>query len=93
VVIVRALVSETPLQLIKNVPTVTIEKILVDALVDEEFGFLRGNEINHVFINAFERYSVNISKLVRYADRKKKKPEILQILKTNNLVADHYLLP
>lgn len=93
VVIVRALVSEAPLQLIKNVPTVTIEKILVDALVDEEFEFLKGNEINHVFINAFDRYSINISKLIRYADRKRKKPEILQILRTNNLAADHDLLP
>jgi hypothetical protein len=93
VVIVRALVSETPLQFIKKVPTVTIEKILVDALVDEEFEFLKGNEINHVFINAFDRYSINISKLIRYADRKRKKPEILQILRTNNLAADHDLLP
>jgi hypothetical protein len=93
VVIVRALVSESPLQLIKNVPTVTIEKILVDALVDEEFEFLRGNEINHVFKNVFDRYSINISKLIRYADRKRKKPEILQILRTNNLAADHDLLP
>ena len=93
VVIVRALVSEAPLQLIKNVPTATIEKILVDALVDEEFKFLRGNEINHVYINAFDRYSINISKLIRYADRKRKKPEILQILRTNNLAADHDLLP
>ncbi len=93
VVIVRALVSEAPLQLIKNVPTVTIEKILVDALVDEEFEFLRGNEINHVFMNAFDRYSINISKMIRYADRKRKKPEILQILRTNNLAAAHDLLP
>jgi hypothetical protein len=93
VIIVRALVSETPLQLIKNVPTVTIEKILVDAMVDEEFEFLKGNEINHVFINAFDRYSINISKLIRYADRKRKKKEILQILSTNNLAADHDLLP
>lgn len=93
VVIVRALVSEAPLQLIKKVPTVTIEKILVDALVDEEFEFLRGNEINHVFINAFDRFSVNISKLIRYADRRRKKSEILQILKTNNLAANNELLP
>jgi len=93
VVIVRALVSEAPLQLIKKVPTVTIEKILVDALFDEEFEFLRGNEINHVFINAFDRFSVNISKLIRYADRRRKKPEILQILKTNNLAANNELLP
>jgi hypothetical protein len=92
VIIVRPLVSEAPLQYIKNTPTITIEKLLVDALVDEEFEFLKGNEINHVFTNAFDRYSVNISKLLRYADRKRKKPEILQILRTNNLAAEDDLL-
>lgn len=61
--------------------------------MDDEFEFLKGNEINHVFINAFDRYSVNISKLIRYADRKRKKTEILQILRINNLAADLDLLP
>jgi len=92
-IIVRSLVSEAPLQLIKNTPTLTLEKLLVDALVDEEFEFLKGNEINHVYNNAFDRYSVNTSKLIRYADRKRKKPEILQILRTNNLATDDDLLP
>ena len=93
VIIVRPLVSEAPIQIVKKIPTITIEKLLVDALVDEEFEFLKGNEINHVFENAFDRYSVNISKLIRYADRKRKKTDLLQILKTNNLAADQDLLP
>ncbi len=92
-VIIRPLVSEAPLQFVKNTPTVTLEKLLVDALVDEEFEFLRGKEINYVFKNAFDRYSVNISKLIRYADRKRKKPEILLILKANDLAAKDDLLP
>ena len=92
-IIVRPLVSEAPLQTIKSIPTPTLEKLLVDALVDEEFEFLKGNEINYIYRNAFERYSVNISKLIRYADRKRKKPEILQILRSNNLAADDDLLP
>jgi hypothetical protein len=93
VLIARPLVSESPLQIVKNIPTITIEKLLVDALADEEFEFLKGNEINYVFENAFDRYSVNFSKLIRYADRKRKKPDLLHILKNNNLAADHDLLP
>ncbi|MCX6326030.1 MAG: hypothetical protein NT144_05190 [Bacteroidia bacterium] len=93
VIIARPLVSEAPLQIIKNVPTITIEKLLVDALVDEEFGFLKGNEIIHVFENAFERYILNISKMIRYSDRKRKKPELLQILNNYNLAAYQDLLP
>jgi len=92
-IIVRTLVTEAPLQFIKNTVTITLEKLLVDALVDEEFEFLKGNEINYVYKNAFDRYSVNISKLIRYADRKRKKPDILQILRTNNLAAEDDLLP
>jgi len=92
-IIIRPLVSEAPLQFVKNTPTITLEKLLVDALVDEEFEFLEGNEINHIYNNAFDRYSVNISKLIRYADRKRKKTEILQILGTNNLAAEGDLLP
>jgi hypothetical protein len=93
VIITRPLVTEAPIQVVKNVPTITIEKLLVDTLVDEEFEFLKGNEINHVFENAFDRYSVNISKLLRYADRKRKKQDLLQILRTNSLAADYYILP
>lgn len=93
VIIARPLVTEAPIQLIKNVPTITIEKLLVDALADEEFEFLKGNEINHVFENAFDKYTVNISKLIRYADRKRKKTNLIQILKNNKLAGDHNMLP
>ena len=72
--------SEAPLQNIRGVMTVTIEKLLVDAFSDMEFEFVHGMEIEHVFNNAFSRYSINITKLQRYADRKKKKDEILKLI-------------
>ncbi len=79
-ILVRPLVSETPLQKIRGVTTVTVEKLLVDAYSDLEFEFVHGMEIEHIFNNAFSRYSINITKLQRYADRKKKKNEILKLL-------------
>jgi len=86
--LVRPLVSETPLQKIRGVMTVTVEKLLVDAYSDLEFEFVHGMEIEHIFNNAFSRYSINITKLQRYADRKKKKNEILKLIEkytpTNN---------
>ena len=78
--LIRPLVSEAPLQNIRGVMTVTIEKLLVDAFSDMEFEFVHGMEIEHVFNNAFSRYSINITKLQRYADRKKKKDEILKLI-------------
>lgn len=78
--LVRPLVSEAPLQEVRGVMTVTVEKLLVDAYSDLEFEFVHGMEIEHVYNNAFSRYSINISKLHRYADRKKKKKEILKLI-------------
>jgi hypothetical protein len=80
--LIRPLVSEAPLQEIRGVKTVTIEKLLVDAYCDSEFEFLHGMEIEHVFDSAFSRYSVNISKLQRYADRKRRKAEILDLIES-----------
>jgi len=78
--LIRPLVSEAPLQEICGVKTVTIEKLLVDAYTDLEFEFIQGMEIEHVFDNAFSRYSINITKLQRYADRKKRKDEIRKLI-------------
>lgn len=89
--IIRPLVSEAPLQNISGVMTVTIEKLLVDAYSDLEFEFVHGMEIEHIFKNALSRYSINITKLQRYADRKKKKDEILKLIE--RFVPDNNVQP
>jgi len=84
--LVRHLVTEAPVQIVQGVPTVSIEKLLVDISCDPEFEYLRGRETGHIFENAFNRYSVNRAKLLRYANRKKKKIEIMEIIERNNLI-------
>ena len=85
VTIVQNLVSEAPLANVKGIPTTTIEKLLVDlAHHNSIFYFYQGYELMHIFQNAFEKYAVNTSKLLRYANRRKIKTEILDILKTIN---------
>ncbi len=86
--IIRTLVTESPVQLIRGIPTITIEKLLVDIYTDVEFEFAAGNELIHIFENAFNRYSIKVSKLIRYANRKRKKKEITVILKNYNLAAE-----
>ena len=86
-IIVRTLVTEAPLQLIHGILTITIEKLLVDLFSDEDFTLLQSNELTHIYRNAFDRYSVNKSKLLRYADRKRKKKELAIFLKNYNLAA------
>lgn len=75
-IIVRTLVSEAPLQMIENIKTPTIEKILVDVAGDVEFDFLQGTEITYFYKNVMERHTVNKSKLIRYASRRGRRQEV-----------------
>jgi len=84
-IIIRPLISESPLQIVEGINTPTIEKILVDIVCDIEFAFLQGTEINHVYTTIFESHSVNKSKLLRYATRRGRKEEVEQLLNANKL--------
>lgn len=77
VLIVKSLVSEAPMQIFHGINTLTLEKMLVDIYCDEVlFAAQQGSEMQHIFMEAFRRYTINESKMLRYADRKGKKEEI-----------------
>jgi len=84
-IIIRPLISESPIRLVEGINTPTIEKILVDIVGDVEFYFLQGSEINYVFTTFFERHSINKNKLLRYATRRGRKEEVEQLLNANKL--------
>jgi hypothetical protein len=84
-IIIRPLISESPLQLVEGINTPTIEKILVDIAGDVEFSFLQGVEINYVYIAIFEKHNINKNKLLRYATRRGRKQVVEELLKTNKL--------
>ena len=84
-IIVRLLVSESPLQLVDGINTPSIEKILVDIIGDVEFSFLQGVEIDYVYNTIFEKHNINKSKLLRYATRRGRKQIVEELLKTNKL--------
>ncbi len=73
-IIIKSLVSEAPMQNVQGVQTVTIEKILVDIFSEETiFAAQQGSEMQTIFKNTFEKYTVNENKMLRYADRRRKK--------------------
>ena len=84
-IIIRSLISESPLQLIESINTPTIEKVLVDIVADVEFSFLQGSEINYVYTTIFEKHNVNKNKLLRYAARRGRKNEVKKLINTNKL--------
>lgn len=76
---IRPLVTEAPINHNK-IKTAKLEKILVDLFCDKEFISFQSNEISHIFSNAFNNYTINESKLLRYANRKQKKEEIKKLI-------------
>ena len=76
-IIVKSMITESPLQKINDYQTVTLEKMLVDVFCDEDLFFIyQGKEMKNIFKQAFVKYSININKLLRYASRRGKKEEI-----------------
>ncbi|HEB61633.1 MAG TPA: hypothetical protein ENI82_00640 [Bacteroidetes bacterium] len=85
IIVVQNLISEAPLQKLSKIPTVTVEKILVDLICGKAlFYYYQGYELHNIFQRAFEKYTINESKLLRYADRRKKKAEVLKLIKAIN---------
>ncbi len=76
-IIVRTLVSEAPTQVIQGVNTTTIEKLLVDIFSDDTlFASQQGGELLEIFREALSKYAVNESRMLRYANRKRKKAKL-----------------
>jgi len=77
VIIVKPLVSEAPIIINdKGIHLASLEKLLVDALIEKELFASQQNELDNIFTSVFERYNINRSKLKRYARRRNKLPEL-----------------
>ena len=80
-IIVKPLVTESPLMYDGKVPVPTIEKLLVDTRVDADFYYLHGYENLEMLRTAITHYDVNQTRLLRYADRRNVKESIINDLK------------
>lgn len=79
--IVKSLVSEAPLQILNRINYPTIEKILVDIFCDDViFAAQQGYEMRTIFQEVFNKYTVNESRMMRYADRRRKKESFREYL-------------
>jgi hypothetical protein len=80
-VIVKPLVSEAPIQNIKGVNTASLEKMLVDIFCDNViFSAHQGSEMRKIFMEVFTKYTLNQNRMLRYADRRRKKENFNQYL-------------
>ncbi|PKP19535.1 MAG: hypothetical protein CVU05_11150 [Bacteroidetes bacterium HGW-Bacteroidetes-21] len=80
-IIVKSLVTEAPLQTIGRINSPTIEKMLVDIFCDDIiFAAQQGSEMRTIFKEALNKYTVNESRMMRYADRRRKKKSFREYL-------------
>ena len=69
-IIVKTFVTESPVNKVDGMVTPTIEKLLVDIQKDEDFDYMQGTEITYMYQTAFDLYTVNTPKMLRYAKRR-----------------------
>lgn len=81
-IIVRQLIGQSPLTEVDGCTVPRVEKILVDAIGDNELLFAGNSEIYNIYEYARERNNVNMSKLMRYASRRNRKGNVEKIIST-----------
>ena len=79
VVIIKPLVTESPLTQNNGIMVPTLEKLLVDLCKDEDFYFLQGVEETYIIENARSLYDINESRLKRYAKRRNIDPKNFEL--------------
>ncbi len=67
IIIVKQLISKSPLEKIENKKYITIEKIMVDLYVDKLYISFQGKELENIYENIFEKYDINLKNLIKYA--------------------------
>lgn len=81
--VVQSLKTKAPLQVVQQVTVPTLEKILADIFADKVlFNAFQGSELDFIFNTAYQKYELNLTKLLHYASRRGKKEELLAYLRT-----------
>ena len=75
-ILVKPLITESPIRECFGIRVPELEKLLVDHSSDKEFASQTDKSLQKEFQRAFEIYPVNQSRLLRYAGRKGKQDEI-----------------
>jgi hypothetical protein len=80
IIIVKNLISEAPLEKINKINIPTLEKLLVDILIDKELFAAQQGEIEFIFKTAFSKYTINRLQMKRYAMRRNREKEVGNII-------------
>ena len=82
-IIIKSMITKSPIQSVKSVKVPKLEKILVDLFSDNKYLVAyKGYEQKVIFENAFAKYQLNLSNLINYSRRRKKDKLIIDFLIT-----------
>lgn len=80
VTIVKNLVTEAPTTKNNKIMIPTLEKLLVDIIIDKELFAAQQGEIDFIYQSAFKKYAINTAKMKRYAIRRNRETELEKII-------------
>lgn len=79
-VIIKPLISESPVQQQGRYVTAPLEKMLVDLVADTDLFFTYQEELPYIVRTAFAKFVINRDKLRRYARRRNRLEQVEQLL-------------
>lgn len=82
VTIIKNLVTEAPTTQSNKIEIPTLEKVLVDIMIDKELFAAQQGELDFIYKSAFKKYAINTAKMKRYAIRRNKENELEKIINT-----------
>ncbi len=80
IIIVKPLVSEAPLDKVDKIAIPTLEKLLVDMLIDVDVFASQQGEIEYIYSTAFSRFQINKNRMKRYAIRRNREKKIEELI-------------
>ena len=83
IIVVKPLRTKSPLDNVNGKKVISIEKIMVDLYVDKLYLYYQGRELQTIYENIFERYDINMKRLLVYAELRTEKEKYINFL--NNI--------
>jgi len=80
-IIIKPIISRSPTVKSNKITVPTLEKILVDLFCDDKIFFAyQGRQLARIFENSFEKYSINLSRMMNYGKRRKREEPLKEFL-------------
>lgn len=89
IIVVKPLRVKSPLNNMNNKKVISIEKVMVDIYIDKLYLFYQGKELQTIYENIFEKYDINMRKLLNYANLRTKIELYKEYLKTLNIPKEY----